>query len=51
LKKTYLWLYDDTAKALDETNDPEITQFYILDKHKEELVVQNKTTRIVGLLY
>ena len=32
-KEISVWLDDETAKALDEANNPEITQFYILDKH------------------
>ena len=36
-KKISVWLDDETARAIDEANDPEITRFYIMDKHKEDL--------------
>lgn len=46
-----VWLDDETSKALDEANDPEITQFYILDKHKEDLIDLKETRRHVSLDY
>ena len=50
-KEISVWLDDETAKALDEANDPEITQFYILDKHKEDLIDLKETRRHVSLDY
>ena len=48
-KKISVWLDDETAKALDEANDPEITQFYILDKHQEDLIDRKETRRHTSL--
>ena len=44
-KEISVWLDDETARAIDEANDPEITQFYILDKHKEDLIDLKETRR------
>ena len=46
-----MWLDDETVKVLDETNDPEITQFYILDRHKEDLIQLKETRRHTSLDY
>ena len=48
-KKISVWLDDETARAIDEANDPEITQFYILDKHKEDLIQRKETRRHTSL--
>ena len=48
-KEISVWLDDETAKALDEANDPEITQFYILDKHQEDLTDRKETRRHISL--
>jgi len=48
-KEISVWLDDETAKALDEANDPEITQFYILDKHQEDLIDLKETRRHISL--
>ena len=50
-KKISVWLDDETARAIDEANDPEITQFYILDKHKEDLIQRKETRRHTSLDY
>ena len=50
-KKISVWLDDETARAIDEANDPEITQFYILDKHQEALTDLKETRRHVSLDY
>ena len=44
-----MWLDDETARAIDEANDPEITQFYILDKHQEDLIDRKETRRHTSL--
>ena len=46
-----MWLDDETARVIDEVNDPEITQFYILDKHKEDLIQRKETRRHTSLDY
>ena len=48
-KKISAWLDDETAKALDESNDPEITHFYIVEKHKEDLIQLKETRRHISL--
>ena len=48
-KEISVWLDDETANALDKANDPEITQFYILDKHKEDLIDRKETRRHTSL--
>ena len=48
-KEISVWLDDETANALDEANDPEITQFYILDKHQEDLIDLKETRRHISL--
>ena len=48
-KEISVWLDDETARAIDEANDPEITQFYILDKHKEDLRDRKETRRHTSL--
>ena len=48
-KKISVWLDDETARAIDEANDPEITQFYILDKHREDLIDRRETRRHTSL--
>ena len=50
-KKISVWLDDETARAIDEANDPEITQFYILDRHKEDLIQLKETRRHTSLDY
>ena len=50
-KKISVWLDDETARAIDEANDPEITRFYILDKHKEDLIQRKETRRHTSLDY
>ena len=50
-KELSVWLDDETARAIDEANDPEITQFYILDKHKEDLIQRKETRRHTSLDY
>ena len=50
-KEISVWLDDETARAIDEANDPEITQFYILDKHKEDLIQRKETRRHTSLDY
>ena len=50
-KKISVWLDDETARAIDEASDPEITQFYILDKHKEDLIQRKETRRHTSLDY
>ena len=37
-KEISVWLDDETAREIDEANDPEITRFYILEKNKEDLI-------------
>ena len=48
-KEISVWLDDETANALDKANDPEITQFYILDKHQEDLTDRKETRRHISL--
>jgi len=48
-KKISAWLDDETAKSLDESNDPEITHFYIVEKHKEDLIQLKETRRHISL--
>ena len=48
-KEISVWLDDETARAIDEANDPEITQFYILDKHQEDLIDRKETRRHISL--
>ena len=48
-KEISVWLDDETARAIDEANDPEITQFYILDKHREDLIDRRETRRHTSL--
>ena len=48
-KEISVWLDDETAKTLDEANDPEVTQFYILDKHQEDLTDRKETRRHISL--
>ena len=50
-KEISVWLDDETARAIDEAKDPEITQFYILDKHKEDLIQRKETRRHTSLDY
>ena len=50
-KEISVWLDDETARVIDEVNDPEITQFYILDKHKEDLIQRKETRRHTSLDY
>ena len=50
-KKISVWLDDETARAIDEANAPEITRFYILDKHKEDLIQRKETRRHTSLDY
>ena len=50
-KEISVWLDDETARAIDEANDPEITQFYILDKHQEDLIDLKETRRHISLDY
>ena len=50
-KEISVWLDDETARAIDEANDPEITQLYILDKHKEDLIQRKETRRHTSLDY
>ena len=49
--KISLWLDDEIARAIDEASDPEITQFYILDKHQEDLIQLKETRRHTSLDY
>ena len=48
-KEITVWLDDETARAIDEANDPEITQFYTLDKHQEDLIDLKETRRHTSL--
>lgn len=48
-KKISVWLDDKTATALEEANDPQITHFYILEKHKEDLTQRKETRRHTSL--
>ena len=48
-KEISVWFDDETARAIDEANDPEITQFYILDKHREDLIDRKETRRHTSL--
>ena len=48
-KEISVFLDDETAKALDESNDPNITHFYILEKHKEDLTDLKETRRHLSL--
>ena len=50
-KEISVWLDDETARAIDEAKDPEITQFYILDKHQEDLIDLKETRRHLSLDY
>ena len=50
-KKISVWLDDETARAIDEANDSEITRFYILEKHKEDLIQRKETRRHTSLDY
>ena len=50
-KEISVWLDDETANALDKANDPEITQFYILDRHREDLIQLKETRRHTSLDY
>ncbi len=50
-KEISVWLDDETARAIDEANDPKITQLYILDKHQEDLIDLKETRRHVSLDY
>lgn len=50
-KEITVWLDDETARVIDEANDPEITQFYILDRHKEDLIQLKETRRHTSLDY
>ena len=48
-KEISVWFDDETARAIDEANDPKITQFYILDKHQEDLIDRKETRRHTSL--
>ncbi|MBQ8818485.1 MAG: sigma-70 family RNA polymerase sigma factor [Clostridia bacterium] len=48
-KKISVWLDDKTAKALEESNDSQIIHFYILEKHKEDLIQLKETRRYTSL--
>ena len=48
-KEISVWFDDETARAIDEANDPKITQFYILDKHREDLIDRKETRRHTSL--
>ena len=48
-KKISVWLDDKTAQALDEANSPEITHFYVVEKHKEDLIQRKETRRHTSL--
>ena len=48
-KKISVFLDDKTATALEEANDPQITHFYILEKHKEDLIQLKETRRHTSL--
>ena len=48
-KEISVWLDDETARAIDEANDPEITHFYIVEKHKEDLIQLKETRRHISL--
>lgn len=50
-KEISVFLDDNTAKILDELNDTNITRFYILDKHKEDLINLKETRRHISLDY
>ena len=50
-KEILVWLDDETARAIDEANDSEITRFYILEKHKENLIQRKETRRHTSLDY
>ena len=50
-KEISVFLDDKTAKALDESNDPDATHFYIVEKHKEDLIDLKETRRHVSLDY
>ena len=41
-KEISVWLDDETARAIYEANDPDVTHIYILDKHNEDLIDLNK---------
>ena len=42
-KKISVWLDDKTTNALEEADDPKITHFYILGKHKKRATAEKKT--------
>ena len=48
-KEISVWLDDETARAIDEANDPEVTHIYILDKYQEDLTDLKETRRHVSL--
>lgn len=48
-KEISVWLDDETSKVLDEANDPEITHFYIVEKHQEALIQLKETRRHTSL--
>ena len=48
-KEISVWFDDETARAIDQANDLEITQFYILDKHREDLIDRRETRRHTSL--
>ncbi len=48
-KKISVFLDDKTATALEEADDPQITHFYILEKHKEDLIQRKETRRHTSL--
>ena len=50
-KQISVWLDDKTASTLEEVNDPQITHFYILEKHKEDLIQLKETRRHTSLDY
>lgn len=50
-KEISVFLDDETAKALDESNDPEATHFYIIEKHKEDLIDLKERRRHISLDY
>ena len=51
VRRKAVWLDDETARAIDEANYPEITRFYILDKHQEDLIDLKETRRRISLDY
>ena len=48
-KEISVWLDDETARAIDEANDPKVTHIYILDKYNEDLIERKETRRHVSL--